>query len=299
MSVPQASFEKIVVRVLLACHNRVKVSRALMESLAFIARESRFVVEVFAVDDGSIDGTSEMLQSLPFVIQIHLGGGNLFWAKSMEIAEMMALREPLEPKNKYMLLWLNDDVQLFPEQVINAFETCLDNPLAIWVGATQGSAGQQSYGGFLKTNSWIHPLAFSRTAPSSQPTKVDTFNGNFVLYDVILAEKIGPIDGRFSHSLADIDYGLRATKAGVPIYQLPEYVGVCNRNPEEKFNSLGEAWASFLAAKGGGNFLSLKIILKKHSNFWAMQVMAVYGFWWLERVRQVLKNQLRKFSSTN
>jgi GT2 family glycosyltransferase len=56
-------------------------------------------------------------------------------------------------------------------------------------------------------------------------------NGNFVLIPESAVRDIGINDPVFRHSMGDIDYGLRARKAGYAILQAPKAAGFQNRNP--------------------------------------------------------------------
>jgi GT2 family glycosyltransferase len=51
-------------------------------------------------------------------------------------------------------------------------------------------------------------------------------------------ERIGVNDPGFLHTLGDIDYGLRATKAGIPNYVMPNTFGICEVNEIRRFERL-------------------------------------------------------------
>ena len=56
----------------------------------------------------------------------------------------------------------------------------------------------------------------------SAAVEVDAMNGNLVLVPRPTAERMGGIDGKFSHALADIDYATRARRLGHRLCLLPE-----------------------------------------------------------------------------
>jgi GT2 family glycosyltransferase len=59
-------------------------------------------------------------------------------------------------------------------------------------------------------------------------------NGNCVLIPRVIANTIGNLDRAFVHTMGDIDYGLRARKAGFPIMVMPGYAGICMNNSIER-----------------------------------------------------------------
>ena len=74
------------IAVLLTCHNRSEKTTACLHSLFQCYLPSDFVLDVFLVDDGSTDGTAELVtEKFPKVIIIH-GDGNLFWNRGMHLA---------------------------------------------------------------------------------------------------------------------------------------------------------------------------------------------------------------------
>jgi GT2 family glycosyltransferase len=56
-------------------------------------------------------------------------------------------------------------------------------------------------------------------------------NGNFTIIPAAVASRLGNLDSAFQHQLGDFDYGLRAVRAGIPIFIAPGYFGYCRDNP--------------------------------------------------------------------
>jgi hypothetical protein len=54
-------------------------------------------------------------------------------------------------------------------------------------------------------------------------------NGNAVLVPTSVA--LGGLDAHYRHGIADFDYGLRATKAQIPVWLASGWVGTCAQNP--------------------------------------------------------------------
>ena len=102
------------IAVLLTCHNRKDITTSCLQRL-FVLKPD---VDVFCVDDSSIDGTPEAIaQKFPQVHLIH-GDGSLFWCRGMNLAWAKAK----ENADYDYYLWLNDDLFLYD----NAFDEILN-----------------------------------------------------------------------------------------------------------------------------------------------------------------------------
>ena len=55
-------------------------------------------------------------------------------------------------------------------------------------------------------------------------------NGNCVLIPRAIAREVGSLDPAFSHSIGDIDYGLRAGRAGYSLWIAPGFFGTCKND---------------------------------------------------------------------
>lgn len=274
--------DNFILNVLMACHNRVTFTTRCLTQLEEQAKRLGLVVQVYLVDDGSTDGTFEAASHFEILHNYFRGDGDLFWAKSMEIAEAVALADE-DSRKDYGYLWVNDDVDLFGDSLLKLVENFRLKSDSILVGATVDDRNHPSYGGMVKNG--IHPLNYSRVGISDRMERVETFNGNFVFMPGYIAHAVGGIDGSFSHGLADIDFGIRANALGIPILQLPGAIGLCNRNIPALHTSRRKAWNEFLSSKGGGNFKSLRRILSKRTIFWPVVILASYSLWWLRRAK--------------
>lgn len=216
--------------VALACHNRREKTRACLEALHDAATRVRAsaVLQIVITDDASTDGTAAMIRECFPSVEIIEGSGQLFWAGGMRLAYGRLLERGLDH-----YLWLNDDTVLFPE----ALETLLSTSRSmvdatgragIIVGSTCDGAGNVSYGGLRRRTGKLGALSFERIVPGAQALTCDTHNGNVVLVSAQAAAYLGNLDAGFRHGMADMDYGLRAQAAGVPVWVAPGFAGRCN-----------------------------------------------------------------------
>ena len=178
-------------------------------------------IDVFLTEDGCTDGTAEAVESLFPSVHIREGSAELFWNRGM----LMAWKAATETRNYDAYIWLNDDTYVYVDMLVSLTQAMKQtSERAILVGATEDAAHSKlTYGGRLSEGTI--PI------PSVELAPVDYFNGNIVLVPQFVFRQLGYIDGYFTHSKGDYDYGLRAKKAGLQIYQIGKVLGECDEHP--------------------------------------------------------------------
>ena len=212
--------------VLMACHNRRDITLACLQALY----QQNGTFNVYLVDDGSSDGTSDAVRTNYPEVKLLEGNGNLFWVGGMRLAFSEALKDGYD-----YYLWLNDDTILAPNALPNLLNThqCLakgGHPNSVIVGSVRDPlTGQLTYGARVRSSRrWDRKL--EPVEPGLEPIECDTMQGNCVLIPHSVAEKVGNIDAKFLHTLGDLDYGLRACQLGCSVWVAPGYVGTCSKN---------------------------------------------------------------------
>ena len=175
-------------------------------------------LSVLIADSNSPDNTEKIIKKNFPDVDIFNVGDNVFWNQGMRLAWDRALKI-----NPDFFLWLNDDTFLYQ----NALNTLIKdyqslNYTSIIVGVTEDEKGL-TYGGRRDLKDYI-------LIPNGTPQEIKIMNGNFVLVPKQVYEILGFLNIRFSHSLGDIDYGLRALKNGIYIYCTSKIVGYCSKN---------------------------------------------------------------------
>ena len=157
-------------------------------------------------------------------------------------------------------IWLNDDTLLFDSAItklISSFEELLilKSTPCILVGSTKDQfSNQVTYGGLVRYSSF-RKTKFRLLHPTDKFVRCETMNGNCVMIPDQIAKKLVNLDVKYIHGLGDLDYGLRATAAGYPIFIIPGFVGECSQNSlggtyhDDKLN-LVDRWSKFLSPKG-------------------------------------------------
>ncbi|WP_375400959.1 glycosyltransferase family 2 protein [uncultured Amnibacterium sp.] len=276
-----------MITALLACHNRRSLTEQALRDLRAGAEHAGRDVRVVLFDDGSTDGTAEAARAVmpEGSIDVLEGDGDAFWARGMATAEAHALRSLGDGD---LLLWLNDDVRL-DSDALSVLLAALDGRRDhLVVGATIDPATRRvNYGGYVRSGP--HPLRFRHQQPDGAVRPIDTLNGNCVLVPVPAARRIGGIEGTFSHGLADIDYGLRARRAGVQPVLAPRSIGTCPSHPTSPRRPALVEWAEFRSVKGGGHPTSMRRILRRVApRTWPLFFAWSYAAWWLRTARSHL-----------
>lgn len=226
---PTSSTERIA--VLMASHNRRERTLSCLRSL--FSQEDRPCLDVFLVDDGSSDGTSESVGEEFPDVRILAGSGDLYWSGGMRLAHRAAAASDPE-----LLLWLNDDVELRPDALKTLVVTHRSlaragHGRAIVVGAVCDPDNQATtYSGVVRNSRWRR-TQFSPLEPSDQPQRCEAMHGNVVLVPRAVYRLVGNFDTAFTHAISDFDYGLRALRRGCEVWLAPGHVGSCRRNQLE------------------------------------------------------------------
>lgn len=205
------------IAVLMTCHNRREKTISSLQSLFQNILSENYVLDVYLVDDGSTDGTSEAVKTEFPKVNIVQGNGNLYWNRGMILAWEMASKT----RDFDFYLWLNDDtilksgsINLFLEHAHQFKNNC------IYVGATCSAKNNfYTYGGYKRNSKMV--------IPNGEWQECDYFNGNMVLIPSLIFSKIGYLDKKFKHGLGDFDYGRRAKQKGFQLLMSPEYIGYC------------------------------------------------------------------------
>ena len=213
------------VAVLMTCHNRRTLTVRCLESLR--AQTADADIALFLVDDGSSDGTADAVRAVWPAAQIIPGDGALFWNGGMRLAWETAAEAG--PFDHY--LWLNDDVVLDPgaldRLLCEAAALAGADGAVIVAGSTRRPGCQEvTYGGQQRTNR-RRPLRLTLAPPGATPVAVDTVSGNIVLVSAAAFARLGNLLPAFVHIFGDLDYGLRARAAGVPVFAGSGFFGEC------------------------------------------------------------------------
>jgi len=225
-SVARLSSGRLRLAALLTCHNRRELTLRCLSSLGIATKAAagRAEVETHLVDDGCTDGTPDAVRSLFPGVHVIAGTGDLYWCGGMRLAWKHAAEHDYDG-----YLWLNDDVALDENAIGRLIDVAAlhhrDDGSVIVVGGTRAEddpeAGGATYGG----------LGSHGVLPASGDVRrIELFNGNIVFVSRRAFQVLGGLSSAYTHGLADIDYGVRAKRAGVPVWLTAGTLGTCAAN---------------------------------------------------------------------
>ena len=251
----------------MAVHNRWGMTREILTKLDDIPSNIELCIHV--VDDGSSDSTHTEMKNYPKVSYFR-GNGDLFWAKSMKVAQ-----DSVSDKVDY-ILWLNNDVILNMDFYARILQSINDFPKSILVGQTSDPITKQiTYGGLKRRGR--HPHRLEKIHAQTDYIEADTFCGNIVLVPNSINKAVGGIDGEFEHGYADYDFGYRAKKNGHSIVVIPGFLGTCSENPNLILNKSRSKVLGMLFSKKYLPFRSQVRFCMRHGGpEWPVYVLAPY-----------------------
>lgn len=213
------------IAILMTCHNRKAITR---ECLARLMPQLAADDKVFLLDDGSTDGTGDMVRTgFPSVKIIH-GDGSLYWSRGMRVAWETSIAH--DEWNGW--LWLNDDTLLEDDALCRMLQCAEINPGSVVLGALKDiSTGARIYG---KSNDGL-------------------FCGNCVYVPKEIVSKVGMISDAYHHAWGDYDYAHKCRRKGIKWVEVETTVGKTYAHelrPSLKGKTFAERWHLLRQPKG-------------------------------------------------
>lgn len=270
MTDPQS--KPLSLAILLVCRNRRETTLRALRRI--VGQGEALSMRIVLFDDASTDGTPQAVAEKFPQVHIVAGDGNAFWNGGLYRVWQSVLDEDVSA-----FLWLNDDVELDEDAFPRLLEAWREmqgrtrDGRFILVGATRGDNQEVSYTGMRVGHT---PFAFrlNQVEPTGALEPIHTFNGNIVLVTRPVVESIGINDPAYYHNWGDLDYGLRAVQAGIPVMLLPGTLGHCSANDVKKTKGYGSPYLSLrqqwqkVNTHHGLPFASWWRLTRRHSGLW-------------------------------
>ena len=261
--------------IIIPVFNRIAFTTACLDSLS---RQTYRDFKIIVVDDGSTDGTAEILSRDYSDVIVLQGDGSLWWTASVN----MGIRYALEGGATRILTLNNDTIAAedFVEEMIRWSDKKPDALLGAFAVNAQTRAAE--FGGERINWLWSNTTSVLHTVPEEQRTglhEVTHFPGRGLLIPAEVFSKIGLFDEkRLPHYYADFDFTCRASRKGFKVFC--NYDAKLLTYPEESGDaknrinkSLKNYYNHLFGIKGGGNLknfinFSLRNCPKKYLPFY-------------------------------
>ena len=204
-----------MIYIIIPVYNRKKITRQCLKS---IENQTIKDFSTIIVDDGSNDGTSEMIMAeFPHVTLLR-GDGNLWWTKATNLGVKYALQNGAE-----YILTLNDDTILFEDYIEKMIYWAFKkNEALLGSFAYDYKTKQPIYGGeIINWKKGKSDFLLEQLKPDefNGLHKVSHYPGRGLLIPAKVFSQIGFYDEKhFPQTASDDDFTHRAVKNGLEIY---------------------------------------------------------------------------------
>lgn len=235
-----------------------------------LKKQSMDRFKTIVVDDGSTDGTADMIKQQFPEVYILFGNGNLYWTAATNVG----IRHALKQGDADYVMTLNNDTIATENFIEEMFHGAMQKPNSLLGAfAINAVSNKPMYGGARinwKTNTTKNLLDIIPSEKHKGLHKVTHFPGRGLLIPRKVIETIGLFDEKhFPHYLADYDFTLKASRAGFDIYC--NYGSKIYTYPEESGDqknrmnkSLRNYYNHLFGIKGGGNLKTYTIYILRN-----------------------------------
>lgn len=266
-------------------YNRKKFTESYLDALS---KQSVKNFKVIIVDDGSTDGTSEMIEQKFSEIILLKDEGDLWWAEATNVG----VRYALDHEADYIMT-LNDDTLPSEDFIEKMLFWAEKKPKALLGAmAIDVAHGDPVYGGEIR--SWIpgkkSRFLLNELSPNDQYGlhRVNIFPGRGLMIPTEVFRKIGLYDSKnLPQTYADHDFTCRAVRAGYEIFC--NYDAIIKILADEstgikmkKQKNLSNYYKFLFDVRSGGNITSSTIFALKNVPKYYVIPYLLRG--WLSRI---------------
>lgn len=213
-----------MIYIVIPVHNRKHFTQSCLKSLS---QQTYRKFQTIVVDDGSTDGTSEMIARDYPMVKVLTGDGNLWWSEGTNVGIRYALQNEAANEENFVLT-LNDDTEVKEDYIASLLETyeaykpCLVGSACVDIK----EPNRLEYAGAKVNLYWsgetylANQFGNNYESALKQGTVIqsDSLPGRGVLIPFSTFKEVGLFDSlHFKQYMADIEFSVRAKKAG---YQL-------------------------------------------------------------------------------
>ncbi|MEM9829101.1 MAG: glycosyltransferase family 2 protein [Bacteroidota bacterium] len=203
--------------IVIPVYNNIKYT---LQCLASLENQTYANYQTIVIDDGSLDGTTEKINTNHPDVVVLEGDGNLWWTGATNMGVEYALQNAEEAD---FVLALNNDLEVnedYLSEIVKAHDEnkpCLVGSISVHQNDPEQIAflGTKSNQYTTKSRPTIKGNRYSDVAKKYNYIPSEALPGRGMLIPVEVFSKIGLFDfDRFPQYLADYDFSKRATYAG-------------------------------------------------------------------------------------
>ena len=284
------------ISVIIPVRNRKTYTQHILSQIyQQISEVGLYNISVVVVDDGSTDGTQEIISTQFSAVHLIQGDGSLWWTGAI----CLGMEYVINKLATDYFVWLNDDISL-AKDFINQLNVICESPLsrnAVIGGIVRDKTYQDwvVFSGMINKK-LIRSLDYFST---KEVIEVDALNGNITIIPRTVVNHIGlPDKERFRHYGGDFEFLLRAKKSGFKVILSSNLQATTNYQVTD-FIRYMPPWMQWYLATD--NFQRKKILqgftnLKCHYNIWHMVNINYYDAqniptwkYFIIYIRQILK----------
>lgn len=215
-----------MINIVIPVHNRKLLTR---QCLLDVSKQTYRQFRTIVVDDGSTDGTEEMIRAeFPDVV-VMKGDGNLWWTEATNWGVRYAQEHPMRSDQvadeEDFVLTLNDDTEVEPDYLQTLLDAYQQHKPCL-IGSPSVDSDDPNKLEFAGTRSELYFASgrnlaadyhydYSELQRRAQYVESDSLPGRGTLIPIAVFDKIGLYDSkRFMHYMSDIEFSVRAKKAG-------------------------------------------------------------------------------------
>lgn len=295
-----------MIYVVIPVHNRRAFT---LGCLTCLARQTVTDQRIIVVDDGSTDGTGEQVrQQFPDVVVL-TGDGSLWWAGATNLGIRYVL-DTANPASTDFILTLNDDIAIGKDYLASllyayqANKPCLIGSVSVDVRQPRKLlyAGTRHNLLVPEIENWAHTRFennYDLLVDSFPYVVSDSLPGRGMLIPVPVFKRIGLIDSdRFCHHMADLDFSIRARKAGFPsvistasvVFEYSEATGIDVSKPM----SIRKFWQALSAIKSPVNYRVRYRFALRHTPlpylYFGLDILRIIGGYVIRQVKFALQS---------
>lgn len=204
--------------ILVTTFNRRNTTRRFLKSLVSQLERFELPATIVLVDDASSDGTAEMIaDEFPQIVLLH-GTGHLYWAGGVRLAIDYLGMKLYDFRG---ILLVNDDIVL-SDGSISSMISLADSYGGLIGGTVVTHAGEiESSGSSLGLI--CKPKPRLRVA-NGKVQNCDLLPGHIMYIPMFVYRKLGGFNKNLPYRFIDLEFSLRAKRAGFPVLLAPKIV---------------------------------------------------------------------------